>query len=60
MEDRHSPMVQAVASTLRTAQTNCTLVMFSKVNGCGEHVDLSLIGWSICGIADLIMEWISY
>jgi hypothetical protein len=34
--------------------------MFSKVNGCGEHVDLSLIGWSICGIADLLMEWISY
>jgi hypothetical protein len=44
MEDRHSAMVQAVASTLRTAQTNCTLAMFSKVNGCGEHVDLSLIG----------------
>jgi len=60
MEDRYSPMVQAVASTLRTAQTNCTLAMFSKVNGCGEHVDLSLIGWSIYGIADLIMEWISY
>jgi hypothetical protein len=60
MEDRHSPMVQAVASTLRAAQTNCTVAMFSKVNGCGEHVDLSLIGWSIYGIADLIMEWISY
>ena len=42
MEDRHSPMVQAVASTLRTAQTNCTLAMFSKVNGCGEHVALPL------------------
>jgi hypothetical protein len=52
-------MVQAVASTLRTAQTNCTLAMFSKVNGCGEHVDLSLIGWSTYGIVDLIIEWIS-
>jgi hypothetical protein len=60
VEDRHSAMVQAVSSTLRTAQTNCTLAMFSKVNGCGEHVDLSLIRWSIYVIADLIMQWISY
>jgi hypothetical protein len=49
-------MVQAVASTLRTAQTNCTLAMFSKVNGCGGHIDLSLIGWPIDGTVDFIMN----
>jgi hypothetical protein len=59
MENRYSAMVQAVATAPRAAQINCTFAMFSKVNGCGEHVDLSLIGWSIYGIVDLIMEWIS-
>jgi hypothetical protein len=53
-------MVQAVASTLRTAQTNCTLATFSKVNGCGGHIDLSLIGGPIGEIIDLIIEWICY
>jgi hypothetical protein len=56
MEDRDSPMVQAVASTPETTQTSCALAMLSKVNGCGRHIDLSLIGGPIDGIVDLIME----
>jgi hypothetical protein len=60
MEDRHSPMVQAVVSTPRTAQTNCTLAMLSKVNGCGEHVRSLLDRMVYLWDADLIMDWISY
>jgi hypothetical protein len=59
MENRYSAVVQAVASTLRAAQTNCTLAIFSEVNGCRGHIDLSLIGWPIDGAVDFILECLS-